>query len=84
MSVVGPRPNLFDQDELILERENRGVYSVVPRITGEAQINRIDMSTPKLLAETDAVIYKNLSFQKYIYYIAITLLGKDSRRRIKN
>ena len=54
MSFVGPRPNLFNQVELIAERSLRGVYNVRPGITGLAQINKIDMSTPILLAETDA------------------------------
>jgi lipopolysaccharide/colanic/teichoic acid biosynthesis glycosyltransferase len=83
MSLVGPRPNLFNQEELIEERDKRGVYKVVPGITGEAQINKIDMSTPKLLAETDAIMTKNLTFQKYIYYIVVTVLGKGSGDRIK-
>jgi lipopolysaccharide/colanic/teichoic acid biosynthesis glycosyltransferase len=83
MSLVGPRPNLFNQEELIEERDKRGVYKVVPGITGEAQINKIDMSTPKLLAETDAVMTQNLSFQKYFYYIVVTVLGKGSGDRIK-
>lgn len=82
MSLVGPRPNLFNQEELILEREKRGVYNVAPGITGEAQINKIDMSTPKLLAETDAVMTQNLTFKKYIYYIIVTVLGKGSGDRI--
>jgi O-antigen biosynthesis protein WbqP len=83
MSLVGPRPNLFNQEELIVEREKLGVYDVVPGITGEAQIHKIDMSTPKLLAQTDAVMTKNLTFQKYIYYIVVTVLGKGSGDRIK-
>jgi O-antigen biosynthesis protein WbqP len=83
MSLVGPRPNLFNQDELILERDKRGVYNVVPGITGEAQINKIDMSTPKLLAETDAVMTQNLTFKKYIYYIVVTVLGKGSGDRMR-
>ena len=83
MSLVGPRPNLFNQEELIQEREKRGVYNVVPGITGEAQINKIDMSTPRLLAETDAIMTKNLNFQKYIYYVVVTVLGKGSGDRIK-
>ena len=83
MSLVGPRPNLFNQEELILEREKRAVYDVVPGITGEAQINKIDMSTPQLLAETDAVMTQNLTFKKYIYYIVVTVLGKGSGDRIK-
>ena len=51
MSLVGPRPNLYNQTELIEERDKRGVYDVTPGITGLAQINEIDMSTPKKLAE---------------------------------
>ena len=54
MSVVGPRPCLPVQDELIAERERRGVYRALPGITGPAQIAGIDMSTPALLAEVDA------------------------------
>ena len=38
MSFVGPRPNLFNQEELITERDNRGVYMVLPGITGLAQV----------------------------------------------
>jgi O-antigen biosynthesis protein WbqP len=83
MSLVGPRPNLFNQEELIQEREKRDVYKVVPGITGEAQINKIDMSTPQLLAETDAIMTQNLTFQKYFYYILVTVLGKGSGDRIK-
>ena len=83
MSLVGPRPNLFNQEELIIERDKRGVYKVVPGITGEAQINKIDMSTPKLLAETDAAMTQNLTLKKYFYYIIVTVLGKGSVDRIK-
>ena len=61
MSLVGPRPNLFNQEELIHERNSRGVYSVRPGITGLAQINKIDMSTPQLLAETDARMINELN-----------------------
>jgi O-antigen biosynthesis protein WbqP len=61
MSLVGPRPNLFNQEELIVEREKYGVYNVLPGITGEAQIRHIDMSTPELLAKTDAHMIQNLT-----------------------
>ena len=40
MSLVGPRPNLFNQTELIDERDKRGVYNVTPGITGLAHIDR--------------------------------------------
>ena len=60
MSFVGPRPNLFNQQELIAGRDKLGVYEVLPGITGLAQINNIDMSTPKLLAETDKEMIDSL------------------------
>ena len=54
MSLVGPRPCLPVQDELISERRRRGVFSVRPGITGLAQVEDIDMSEPERLAERDA------------------------------
>lgn len=83
MSLVGPRPNLFNQTELMEERQKFGVYDVRPGITGLAQVNQIDMSTPKLLAETDAKMIKNYNLIMYIKYIFITVLGKGNGDRIK-
>ncbi len=54
MSLVGPRPCLPTQTELIERRRQLGVLAVLPGITGLAQIKGIDMSDPKLCAETDA------------------------------
>lgn len=82
MSLVGPRPNLFNQSALIQERDSRGVYQVVPGITGLSQINKIDMSTPQLLAETDAKMTNQLTVVKYFYYIIATVLGKGSGDRM--
>lgn len=84
MSLVGPRPCLFSQTELIEERYERGVLSARPGITGLAQINDIDMSTPRLLAETDAKMLKSISFRNYFYYIVMTVLGKGAGDRIKD
>jgi len=83
MSLVGPRPNLFNQEELINERDKRGIYSVRPGITGLAQINKIDMSTPKLLAETDAKMLEKLNMFVYFKYIFLTIFGKGFGDRIK-
>ena len=82
MSLVGPRPNLFNQEELIKERSERGVYQVRPGITGLAQVNKIDMSTPKLLAQTDAQMTSQLNLTLYFKYIVITVLGKGGGDRI--
>jgi O-antigen biosynthesis protein WbqP len=84
MSFVGPRPNLFNQEELIGERDSHGVYSVRPGITGLAQINNIDMSTPQLLAETDAKMIQDLNTLGYFKYILLTVFGKGFGDRIKN
>jgi O-antigen biosynthesis protein WbqP len=75
MSLVGPRPNLFNQEELINERDSRGVYDVLPGITGLAQVNNIDMSTPKLLAETDQKMIKSITLNDYLRYIIMTATG---------
>jgi len=66
-----PRPCLLNQHELISEREACGVFGVRPGITGLAQIQGIEMSTPGLLAITDAKMLKNecdCLFSVYYYY----------------
>ncbi|CAL2082824.1 sugar transferase [Tenacibaculum sp. 190524A05c] len=83
MSLVGPRPNLFNQKELIEERDKRNVYNYLPGITGLAQINEIDMSTPEKLAKVDAEMLDNLTLEKYFHYILATVGGKGSGDRIK-
>jgi len=82
MSLVGPRPCLFNQEELIRERAKRGVLNARPGITGLAQIKGIDMSTPVLLAETDAVMLSNLSLRNYFRYIFLTVTGKGQGDRV--
>lgn len=83
MSLVGPRPCLFNQAELIREREVRGVFNARPGITGLAQVQGVDMSTPILLAEADVQMLNTLSLETYLKYIFLTLLGKGSGDRIK-
>ena len=78
MSLVGPRPGLFNQEELTLARENLGVYAVRPGITGLAQVNGIDMSTPELLAKTDNEMIKSLTLRRYFMYIVKTVSGSGS------
>jgi lipopolysaccharide/colanic/teichoic acid biosynthesis glycosyltransferase len=54
MSLIGPRPCLPNQVELIEARKKRGVLDIKPGISGFAQVQNIDMSDPILLADTDA------------------------------
>jgi O-antigen biosynthesis protein WbqP len=48
MSFVGPRPALYNQDDLIALRTEKGIHKITPGITGWAQINgRDDIPIPK-------------------------------------
>ena len=82
MSLVGPRPCLFNQHELIEERASRGVFAARPGITGLAQIKGIDMSTPVLLAETDAHMLEEMNVFVYFKLLLKTVLGSGSGDRI--
>lgn len=82
MSLVGPRPNLFNQDELIAARDARGVYAARPGITGLAQVKDIDMSMPKLLAETDASMLQQMNLKLYFKLLIQTVLGKGRGDRV--
>jgi lipopolysaccharide/colanic/teichoic acid biosynthesis glycosyltransferase len=82
MSLVGPRPCLFNQEELIAERAKRRVFDARPGVTGLAQVRGVDMSTPSLLAETDAEMLENLSISHYFKLILVTLLGNGAGDRI--
>lgn len=83
MSFVGPRPCLLNQKELIAERTARDVFRVRPGITGLAQVQGIDMSTPRLLAETDAQMIKTLTLFNYFKYIFLTVAGNGAGDRVK-
>jgi O-antigen biosynthesis protein WbqP len=83
MSLVGPRPCLFNQYELIEERAARGVFDARPGITGLAQVQRIDMSTPELLAETDATMLSSFRLRDYFRFIVLTILGKGAGDRVR-
>ncbi|AZG35364.1 sugar transferase [Shewanella psychromarinicola] len=83
MSLVGPRPNLFNQEELIKERDTLGVYDVLPGVTGLAQVQNIDMSTPKLLAQTDKQMIDTLNIKNYFKYILMTVTGSGSGDAVK-
>lgn len=84
MSLVGPRPNLFNQKELIIEREKQGVYSVKPGITGLAQINGVDMSNPKVLAAEDRKMIEDFNILTYLKLLLMTLLGKGLGDRVRS
>ncbi len=82
MSLVGPRPGLFNQEELMTARQKLGVFTVRPGITGLAQTSNIDMSTPELLAKTDAEMLAVFDIGSYFKYIFLTVTGKGQGDRV--
>lgn len=84
MSFVGPRPCLPNQTELIMERDARGVFEARPGITGLAQARRINMSTPRLLAQTDAEYLSSYTLITDLKLIGRTLVGHGHADAIKS
>ena len=74
MSLVGPRPCLLNQLELIKERNKMNVFKVRPGITGLSQISGVNMQTPALLAKTDSKMIESFNLFYYFLYIFKTLL----------
>lgn len=73
MSFVGPRPCLFNQKKLIKERKKRGIFKVLPGVTGLSQITGITMKSPTLLAKTDLMMIKKMNLFYYFYYLLMTV-----------
>lgn len=84
MSLVGPRPCLPTQEELINERDALGVFKLRPGITGPAQVKNIDMSTPKKLAQEDSQMVGNLSFISYLKYVLMTVTGSGQGDKVRS
>jgi len=62
MSFVGPRPALFNQDDLIDLRTKKGIHTMLPGITGWAQVNGRDELPIPIKVELDAYYLRNRSF----------------------
>jgi len=74
MTIVGPRPALFNQNDLILLRKEKGVDSLVPGITGWAQVNGRDAITIPEKVDLDAEYLNKQSFMFDLLIIKITII----------
>lgn len=84
MSLVGPRPCLPSQAELIEERQKQNVFDILPGITGYSQINGIDMSDPVRLAKSDGHYLKHRSTVLDLRILAATFVGRGSGDKVSN
>lgn len=82
MTLVGPRPCLPIQDELIKARSTFGVYTMKPGITGYSQIRGIDMSRPQELAKSDYTYMKLRSLTLNLKIIMLTAFGRGRGDRV--
>ena len=73
MSVVGPRPALFNQDDLVELRTQRGVHHVRPGLTGWAQVNgRDDLSIPdKVVLDAEYLARRSFAFDMRIIWMTV-------------
>lgn len=79
MSIVGPRPALWNQDDLLTEREKYGANDVVPGLTGWAQINgRDELDIPvKAKLDGDYVQQLGLTMDLKCFFGTIRVLLKS-------
>jgi O-antigen biosynthesis protein WbqP len=82
MSLVGPRPCLPSQAELIGARDKHGIYALRPGITGPAQVQGVDMSNPERLAQLDATWLHERSLFTYLMLIVLTVRGRGRGDRV--
>lgn len=74
MSLVGPRPCLPTQFDVIATRARFGVTSLRPGITGPAQLKDVDMSCPESLVELDATLLPTVGLHAYVSTLMGTLV----------
>lgn len=80
MSFVGPRPALFNQDDLIALRIEKGVHKLVPGLTGWAQVNgRDELPIPQKVAlDAEYLQRRSLRFDlKILWMTALKVLARD-------
>lgn len=84
MSFVGPRPALFNQDDLISMRTSLGVHLLTPGLTGWAQINGRDLLTIEKKVEFDLVYLQNQSLKFDLYILLKTLIPIINRHGVSH
>ena len=82
MSIVGPRPALWNQDDLVAERDKYGANDVRPGLTGLAQVNGRDELEIPIKAKFDGDYVENISFMQDVKIILLTVVKIFKREGI--
>lgn len=80
MSFVGPRPALFNQDDLITLRTKKNIHKLIPGVTGWAQVNgRDDLAIPvKVSFDEHYLNHRSFAFDLYIIFLtALKVIRKE-------
>ncbi|MCF6327030.1 MAG: sugar transferase [Devosiaceae bacterium] len=83
LSLIGPRPCLPVQKDLIAERKKLGIFDIKGGITGWAQIHGVDMSNPKRLSKWDAEYYDLRSIILDIKILVATMTGRGQGDKVR-
>lgn len=84
LSFVGPRPALFNQDDLIALRTERGIHALMPGLTGWAQVNGRDELPIPIKVEFDFEYLKRQSLKFDLQIIGMTLIRVFSREGVQH
>jgi O-antigen biosynthesis protein WbqP len=84
MSLVGPRPALFNQYDLIEMRTNKGIHKLTPGITGWSQVNGRDLISIEKKTELDNFYKENISILLDFKILLITVFKLLDFKEIKH
>ena len=84
MSFVGPRPALFNQDDLVELRTKKGIHKLLPGVTGWAQVNgRDDLPIPAKVSFDERYL-NHRSFAFDLYIILLTIMKVIKREGVRH
>jgi O-antigen biosynthesis protein WbqP len=84
MSLIGPRPALYNQDDLIALRTKKGVHRLIPGVTGWAQVNGRDEIPIPVKVEYDAYYMNHQSMILDLKIAWMTLVNVLGKRGVKH
>ncbi len=84
ISFVGPRPALYNQDDLVEFRTEKGIHKLIPGVTGWAQVNGRDELPIPVKVEFDEFYLKNRSFLLDLKILLMTFVKVVRREGVKH